>query len=108
MNALVTSIVVSVSLLAIFLSIISLTLHWVRRTGTPEFSALSRRITETELSILNVLDQVKHWRHRDSVRKARQGAQDKLDAADEGSGEVDYKTQLRRKVMARRAGPDGE
>lgn len=108
MNALVTSIVVSVSLLAIFLSIISLTLHWVRRTETPEFSALSRRITETELSILNVLDQVKHWRHRDSVRTAREKSQAKLDEQGAGAEEVDYKTQLRRKVMARRAGPDGE
>ena len=108
MNALVTSIVVSVSLLAIFLSIISLTLHWVRRTETPEFSALSRRLTETELSILNVLDQVKHWRGRDSVRKARQGAQDKLDAAEEGIPLGDYKSQLRRRARGQQTGADGE
>ena len=107
MDPLITSIVVSVALVAICLSVISLCLHWVRRTETPEFSALSRRITETELSILNVLDQVKHWRHRDSVRTAREGAQKKLDEQVEGATDVPYKTQLRRRVTARQTGADG-
>ena len=53
-----------------------------------------------DLSLLNVLDQVKHWRNRDSVRRAREGAQKKLDDQGEGATVVDYKTELRRRVMA--------
>lgn len=53
-----------------------------------------------DLSLLNVLDQVKHWRNRDNVRRAREGAQKKLDDAGEGAVEVPYKTQLRRRVLA--------
>ena len=59
-----------------------------------------------DLSLLNVLDQVKHWRNRDSVRRAREGAQKKLDDQGEGAVEVPYKTQLRRRVMAAAKTPD--
>jgi len=100
MDALVTSIVLSGALIALTFSIISLVLHWIRRTETPEYTALSGRITELDLQILNVMDQVKHWRSRDSVRKAREGAQKKLDEAEQGDIEVPYKTQLRRRVIA--------
>ena len=100
------SVTVTGALLALTLSVVSLVLHWVRRTETPEYSTLSGRITETELSLLNVLDQVKHWRNRDSVRRAREGAQKKLDQAEEGAIDVPYKTQLRRRVLASTKIPD--
>lgn len=53
-----------------------------------------------DLSLLNVLDQVKHWRNRDNVRRAREGAQKKLDEQGEPVPVADYKTQLRRRVLA--------
>jgi len=94
------SVTVTGALIALTLSVISLVLHYVRRTETPEFSTLSKRITETELSLLNMLDQVKHWRNRDSVRRARQGAEDKANQAADAGVDVPYKTQLRRRVLA--------
>ena len=100
MDTLLLSVTVTGALLALTLSVVSLVLHWVRRTETPEYSTLSGRITETELSLLNVLDQVKHWRNRDSVRRAREGAQKKLDDQGEGATDIPYKTQLRRRVLA--------
>jgi len=105
-DTLLLSVTVTGALLALTLSVISLVLHYVRRTETPEYSTLSSRITETELSLLNMLDQVKHWRNRDSVRRARQGAEDKLKEASDANVEVPYKTQLRRRVLAAAAPKD--
>lgn len=90
-------------LVALVLSVISLSLHWRDRDESPAIAALSTRIQEVQLQILDLGDKVQHWRQRDSVRKAREGAQKKLDEAGEGATVVDYKTELRRRVMAANA-----
>ena len=100
MNALYASIALSGVLIALTLSVVSLVLHWIRRTETPEYTALSSQIRALDAELVDLMDKIKHWRNRDSVRKARQGAEDKISEAADGAVEVPYKTQLRRRVLA--------
>jgi len=93
-------------LVALTLSVISLSLHWRDRDESPAIAALSTRIQEVQLQILDLGDKVTHWRQRDSVRKARQGAEDKANADADSGAEVPYKTMLRRKLAARHSGSD--
>jgi len=103
-NVVYVAISLSGVLIALTLSVISLSLHWRHRDESPAISGLSTRIQEVQLQILDLGDKVQHWRQRDSVRKARQGAEDKANADAESGVEVPYKTQLRRRLTARQAG----
>ena len=99
MNALVVSICLSAAVFALGLSIVSLVLHWTRRLESPEIEALVTRIQEVQTQHLDLLDKVEHWRRRDNVRRARQGAEDKLaDAAAPIS--TDPKRELRKRAAA--------
>ena len=100
MNLVIASICLSGVLLALILSTVSLVLHYVRRKDTPEYTALSSQIRALDAELVDMMDKVKHWRNRDSVRNAREGAQKKIDEAAQGDIEVPYKTQLRRRVLA--------
>lgn len=106
MDLVTTAISLSGALVAVCFSVLSLALHWRRRDESPEISALSTRILEVQNQILDLADKVQHWRQRDSVRKARQGAEDKQIADADTGTEVPYKTQLRRKLMSRQTGAD--
>lgn len=99
MDVLYASIALTGALIALVLSVVSLVIHYVRRSETPEYTALSSQIRGLEAELIDLVDKVKHWRNRDNVRRARQGAEDK--AAEEKPPETpdDYKKQLRRKVM---------
>jgi len=88
------------ALIALTLSIVSLVIHYVRRTETPEYTALSSQIRALDAELIDLVDKVKHWRNRDNVRRARQGAEEKAAAADAPETPADYKTALRRKAMA--------
>ena len=46
------------------------------------------------------MDKVKHWRNRDSVRQAREGASKKLEEAGPPTTMAEHKQMLRRRVLA--------
>lgn len=88
------------ALVALTLSGISLVLHWIRRSATPEYAELHSQIRALNTDYLDLADKVQHWRNRDGVRKARQGAQEKLDEAAAPVTQADKKNALRSKAMA--------
>jgi len=87
-------------LIALVLSVVSLVIHYVRRTETPEYTALSSQIRSLDAELTDLMDKVKHWRNRDNVRRARQGAEEKLNAAPEAETPAEYKQKLRSKATA--------
>jgi len=101
MDLVTTAISLSGALIAVCFSVLSLALHWRRRDESPAISALSTRIQECQLQILDLGDKVTHWRQRDSVRKARQGAEDKQAAEPEGDTPENHKSALRRRLLQR-------
>ena len=100
MDLVLASITLSGALVAIILSTVSLVLHYVRRKETPEYTALASQVRALDAEIIDLMDKIKHWRGRDSVRKARQGAEDKAAAAEEPTTTAEIKQALRRKVWA--------
>ena len=108
MDTVFVAISLSGVLIALTLSVISLSLHWRHRDESPALAALSTRILEVQNQILDLADKVQHWRQRDSVRKARQGAEDKAKADLDAGTEVDYKQQLRRRARGIHATTNSE
>jgi len=101
MDSLIASISLSGALLALAFSVVSLILHYVRRKETPEYTALSSQVRALEAEIVDLMDKIKHWRNRDNVRRARQGAEDKIEAeTTDTPGSPDYKQSLRRRMVA--------
>lgn len=88
------------ALIALTLSALSLGLHWIRRTETPEYTALAAQIRALDAEIIDLMDKVKHWRNRDQVRQAREGAAKKSEEAIEPATPADYKKALRAKAVA--------
>jgi len=88
------------ALIALTLSVLSLGLHWIKRTETPEYTALSAQIRALDAELIDLMDKVKHWRNRDNVRRARQGAEDKQAEGIEPATPQDYKAALRAKALA--------
>jgi len=107
MNPLIASISLSGVLFALILSTISLVLHWTRRHEPPEITAILTRIQEIQTQHLDLLDKVEHWRKRDNVRRARQGAEDKANEPVHDDPATAYKAQLRAKAAAQRLGAIG-
>jgi len=99
MPTLYAAISLSGALLALTLSVVSLVLHYVRRSETPEYTALSSQIRALDAELIDLMDKVKHWRNRDNVRRARQGAEEKAEAAEEPTTPSEVKTALRRKAF---------
>lgn len=100
MDVLVTSISLSGVLLALTLSVISLVFHWIKRDEHPDITAVERRIQEIKVQHLDLLDKVEHWRRRDNVRRARQGAEDKLaESNDAPQTPAEYKRTLRARAL---------
>jgi hypothetical protein len=62
----------AVSAVAIILSGVSLTLHWLERNSTPQVDHLNARIDSLQTSQLDILDKVEHWQRRDRVRRVRE------------------------------------
>lgn len=100
MPSLYASISLSGALIALVLSVISLVLHYVRRTETPEYTALSAQIRALDAELIDMMDKVKHWRNRDQVRTARQKTEEKQAEAPEPTNAAEYKSALRRKATA--------
>jgi len=102
----IASICLSGTLIAICFSITSLVLHWTKRHSTPETDRIDARIESIKVQHLDLLDKVEHWRKRDSVRRARQGAEDKATAAeaDPSLDPAAYKNALRRKAIQNNLG----
>jgi len=94
------SISLSLAVIASVLSVVSLTLHYVRRSETPEYTALSSQIRALDAEMVDMMDKVKHWRNRDQVRNIREKAQDKLEAVPEPTTPAEYKSALRAKATA--------
>lgn len=63
------------SLLAVIFSVVSVVLHWFNRSPRQLYSELQA----LRLDYLDLVDKVDHWRKRDSVRRARAGAEEKAE-----------------------------
>jgi len=87
-------------LFALVLSVVSLVLHYVRRSETPEYTALSAQIRSLDAELTDLMDKVKHWRNRDNVRRARLGAEEKLNALPEATTPAEKKAALRAKATS--------
>ena len=98
--ALIAGISLSIAVFALAVSVISLVIHYVRRKETPEYTALSSQIRALEAELVDLMDKVKHWRNRDNVRRARQGAEEKLASVPEPSTPAEHKAVLRAKATA--------
>jgi len=107
-DSLIASISLSAAFVALCFSGVSLILHFIRRRQPPEVSELWTALQEAKTQHLDLLDKVEHWRRRDSVRRARQGAEDKqTEAMTAEQTPADYKAELRRRAMARGMGIAG-
>lgn len=104
MNPLIVSICLSASLFALALSIVSLVYQWIKRAEHPDITGIMTIIQEVKTQHLDLLDKVEHWRRRDNVRRARQGAEEK--AAAQATPEVsdDPKAALRSIAASRGLG----
>jgi len=100
MPSVFASISLSGALIALTLSVISLVLHWIRRNTVVELEDVYTRLQALHTQHLDLLDKVEHWRKRDNVRRARQGAEEKLNATPEPSTAAEYKSSLRAKATA--------
>jgi len=100
MNPLFASIALSIAIFALALTVISLCLHWIKRNTVVELEDVYTRLQALHTQHLDLLDKVEHWRKRDNVRRARQGAEEKLNAAPEASTPAEYKSALRAKATA--------
>jgi len=100
----VAGISLSIALMALTLSAISLVLHYVRRKETPEYTALSAQIRAVDAEIIDLMDKVKHWRSRDNVRRARQGAEEKQQDQVAPTTPAEYKAALRTRALAQGIG----
>ena len=98
MPSVYASIALTGALIALSFSTVSLVLHYVRRTETPEYTALSSQVRALDAEIIDLMDKVKHWRNRDSVRQAREGTAKKLEEAGEPKTKAEYKADLRRRA----------
>jgi len=77
MDSLIASISLSAAFVALCFSGVSLILHFLKRRQPPEVEELWTAFQQQKTQHLDLLDKVEHWRRRDSVRRARQGAEDK-------------------------------
>ena len=97
---LIAGISLSIAVFALTVSVISLVIHYVRRTETPEYTALSSQIRALEAELIDLMDKVKHWRNRDQVRAAREGSARKAEEAQQPETPAEKKAALRRKATA--------
>jgi len=99
-DLILASISLSAALVAVIFSVVSLIIHFIRRKESPEVAEVWTALQEQKTQHLDLLDKVEHWRRRDSVRRARQGAEDKQELAAAPVTTADRKAELRRKVAA--------
>ncbi len=100
MEPLVASISLSAAFVALCFAGFSLFLHFVRRKQPPEVAEVWTAIQEARTQHLDLLDKVEHWRRRDSVRRARQGAEEKAGEVVVDPTPQERKLALRRKATA--------
>ena len=100
MDTLAASIALSAAFVALCFSAVSLILHFIRRKEPPEVSEVWTALQQQKTQHLDLLDKVEHWRRRDGVRRARQGAEDKRDAVPAATTPEEKKAELRRRVAA--------
>lgn len=100
MDLVLASISLSGAFVALCFAAVSLVLHFVRRKEPPEVSEIWTALQEVKTQHLDLLDKVEHWRRRDSVRRARQGAEDAQSPAAPPSTPEEKKAELRRRVTA--------
>ena len=88
------------ALFAALISTASLVLHWVRWKSQPSISEVAARLTSLNLEHLDLLDKVAHWIKRDSVRRAREKAEETHHEMPEGSTREAEKAALRARARA--------
>ena len=100
MDSLIASISLSAAFVALCFSTVALMIHWFKRKEPPEVTEVWTAIQSLKTDHLDLLDKVEHWRRRDSVRRARQGAEDKATAVPLAVTPEEKKAELRRRVAA--------
>lgn len=100
MDPLIASIALSAAFVALCFSTVALMIHWFKRKEPAEVTEVWSAIQALKTDHLDLMDKVEHWRRRDSVRRARQGAEDKAAPAVEPETPADRKAELRRKAVA--------
>lgn len=105
---LIAGISLSLAVFALTFSVVSLVLHYIHRKETPEYQALSSQIRALDAELIDLMDKVKHWRNRDGVRRARQGAEEKAEAQIAPTTPDEYKRALRSRAVAAGLGAAGK
>jgi len=108
MDTVILSICLTVAVVALILSGLSLVLHWIRRAETVEYSALSTRITNMDLAIIEAVDKFKHFAARQTQRTAREAADKAREPEEAPVAIATTKAQLREKLRRRQAVGNGE
>jgi len=106
-DVVLASIALSAAFVAVCFSAVSLILLFIRRKQPPEVEELWTALQQQKTQHLDLLDKVEHWRRRDGVRRARQGAEDKAESAQAPASAEEHKLQLRRRVAAAGLGVAG-
>jgi len=104
MDTVILSICLTVAVVALILSGLSLVLHWIRRAETVEYSALSNRLTNMDLSLIEAVDKFKHFANRQTQRTAREAADKAREEPEAPVAITSTKEQLRSKLRRRQAG----
>lgn len=86
----------ALALVAVFLSAVSLGLHWLNRDKHPEVQALHTRCDQLQLAQADMLDRIEHWTRRDRVRRLREA-----DANDVAAPQLTGKAALREAAKAK-------
>lgn len=108
MDTVILSICLTVAVVALILSGLSLVLHWIRRAETVEYSALSNRLTQMDLSLIEAVDKFKHYVNRATQRNAREAADKAREPEEAPQPITSTKSQLRDKLRRRQSVAVGE
>ena len=72
MSGYLLSIAVGLSVVASFLSVVSLLVHWAKRSENPVTGPLEAQIQALQLAQADIVDRVDHWTRRDRTRRLRE------------------------------------
>jgi len=67
------------ALLAVFLSVCSMLIHYVRRAENPILAPIEASLQSLQLAQADLVDRVDHWTRRDRTRRMREGANEVAD-----------------------------
>lgn len=92
-------------MLSLGFSIVSLFLHWKRTEEHPDTTAFNERLSGLANELIDLQDRVGQWMKRDSVRKARQGRQERQEPEPDATQGPVTKAELRSRLGQLRGVP---